>query len=206
MDVKFRKFKLCDLCRLVSLLDKEWELGDRESSFGRKVYSLIYAMEVLKGSNVLLSYTVNGSPIGFVGYGSTSFSLKNAPLKLLATFLEKLFWMIPFLKNKVSNKLYYWSYDYLPINLKNYFDSELSMLILDDVYRGKGLGKIMFFKICKMASENGYKKMKIYTDNASNWKFYLKNGCRKKLEKEIFFCDGDSERVFVLEKDLEKKG
>ena len=59
-------------------------------------------------------------------------------------------------------------------------DSEIMLLILDERFRGKGIGKELVDRFAKAARDAGAKKMSVYTDDqASNWKFYERYGFRR---------------------------
>ncbi len=76
-------------------------------------------------------------------------------------------------------------YDYTPTQLENYFDGEISLLIIDKSYRGKGIGKKMINKIFECAKEDNMKNIEILTDESCNFKFYEYCGCKKVYEKII---------------------
>ena len=100
------------------------------------------------------------------------------------------------------------NYDYVPKNLKNYFDGEVSILLVDKNYRGKGIGKKILLDVFELAKNDGMKNLKIETDESCNYKFYEILGCRKKYETIIGNKENDklensySEKAFIYEKKL----
>lgn len=91
----------------------------------------------------------------------------------------------PFVKNKKGLEKYNNNYDYTPKDLKNYFDGEISILILDSIYRGKGIGKKMLLQVFEYAKNDNMKNIEILTDESCNYKFYEICGCHKIFEKVI---------------------
>ena len=50
-------------------------------------------------------------------------------------------------KTKKALDEYNKNYDYIPEELKNYFDGEISILIVDKEYRGKKIGKNYYISL-----------------------------------------------------------
>ena len=88
------------------------------------------------------------------------------------------------LKKKAIYK-YNNDYDYTPKELANYFDGEISILILNSNYRGKGIGKKMLSQVFEYAKNDNMKNIQILTDESCNFKFYEACGCNKIYEKVI---------------------
>lgn len=105
-------------------------------------------------------------------------------------------------------KTYENNYDYLPKELENYFDGEVSILIVDKDYRGKNIGKKLLFEIFKLAKKDNMKNLQILTDESCNFKFYEKCGCEKIYETMVKnqeygkLGNISSERAFIYEKRL----
>jgi len=56
-------------------------------------------------------------------------------------------------------------------------DAEIMLLLLDEKYRGKGIGRELVDRFASAARGHGAKKMSVYTDDqASNWRFYESYG------------------------------
>lgn len=98
------------------------------------------------------------------------------------------------------------NYSYTPKELENYFDGEISIIIVDKKYRNTGLGKEMILKIFDEAKNHNMKNLQILTDESCNYKFYENVGCVKVYEKTILNgepnkCgDSKSEIGFIYEK------
>ena len=126
------------------------------------------------------------------------------------------------IKDRIKNKLhksksikkldafkeYEMNYDYVPKNLKNYFDGEVSILIVDKNYRGKRIGEKLLLDVFELAKNDGMGNLKIETDESCNYKFYESLGCQKKYETIIGNNENDklenpySEKAFIYEKKL----
>lgn len=59
-------------------------------------------------------------------------------------------------------------------------DAEIMLLVLDERFRGKGIGKQLVDRFVNAAKNAGAKRVSVYTDDqASNWRFYERYGFRK---------------------------
>ena len=112
------------------------------------------------------------------------------------------------IKNLEALKEYEHNYNYVPKELKNYFDGEVSILIVDEDYRGKKIGKKLLLEVFELAKKDNMKNLQIMTDESCNYKFYENLGCKKVYEtivenKEIGqIGNGYTEKAFIYEKKL----
>ena len=112
------------------------------------------------------------------------------------------------IKNLKAFKEYESNYNYIPAELKNYFDGEISILIVDEDYRGKKIGKKLLLDVFELAKKDNMKNLQIVTDESCNYKFYEKLGCQKVYEtiiknREIGqLGNGCTEKAFIYEKKL----
>lgn len=59
-------------------------------------------------------------------------------------------------------------------------DAEIMLLLLDEEYRGRGIGRELVDRFARAAKESGAKRMSVYTDDqASNWGFYERYGFKR---------------------------
>jgi GNAT superfamily N-acetyltransferase len=59
-------------------------------------------------------------------------------------------------------------------------DAEIMLLLLDESYRGKGIGRDLVDRFADAARKAGSKRMSVYTDDqASNWRFYERYGFKR---------------------------
>ncbi|MGL4739664.1 MAG: GNAT family N-acetyltransferase [Sarcina sp.] len=56
------------------------------------------------------------------------------------------------------------------------FDGEVSFFVVDEIYRGKGIGKILFDAGIEYFKENNMKNFYLYTDSYCNYGFYDHRG------------------------------
>ena len=112
------------------------------------------------------------------------------------------------IKNLEALKEYENNYNYVPKELKNYFDGEVSILIVDKDYRGKKIGEKLLIEVFELAKKDNMKNLQIMTDESCNYKFYENLGCKKVYEtivenKEIGqIGNGYTEKAFIYEKKL----
>jgi len=110
--------------------------------------------------------------------------------------------MLDYLKN----------YDYTPDVLKNYFDGQISILIVDKHYRNKGIGKKIILEVFNLAKGDDIKRMQILSDESCNYRFYEKLGCNKVYECIIENSEPgkvgerSSEIGYIFEKKLMEEG
>lgn len=99
-------------------------------------------------------------------------------------------------------------YNYTPKQLENYFDGEISIIIVDKKHRNTGLGKGLILEIFETAKKDNMKNIQILTDESCNYKFYENVGCVKVYEKTIpnrepSKCgNSEAEIGFIYEKKL----
>lgn len=126
----------------------------------------------------------NGKVIGICGYAKWN-SKKHIIRKKFFHILKTILIWSPLVKDKKAIYKYNNDYDYTPEELANYFDGEISILILNSNYRGKGIGKKMLSQVFEYAKNNNMRNIQILTDESCNFKFYEACGCNKVYEKVI---------------------
>lgn len=197
--------KLKEMRTVVDLLDKEWDLGKTPSKARGKICAWIYLFEILEESETVIIEKYNNKVIGICGYAKWG-SKKHLIKKKFYTLLKKILIHSSFIKDKKAVIKYSEDYDYTPKEMRNYFDGEISILIVDENFRGKGIGKKLLTKVFELASEDNMKNIQILTDEACNYKFYEKLNCKKIYEKiipngEPGKCGNiSSEKGFIYEK------
>lgn len=176
------KFK--DMKQAVALLYKEWNLGKKESGATGNICAWIYLMEILSETEQFVIYKEKNKLIGFGGYSNTN-SKRHFIRKKIYEFIGKQLYRSKDIKDINGLKQYYDNYDYTPKEMNNYFDGELSILIVDEVYRGKGIGQKILTKVFELARNDGMKNIQILTDDSCNYKFYELQGCDKVYETVV---------------------
>ena len=89
------------------------------------------------------------------------------------------------IKDKDALLNYDETYDYVPKELKNYFDGELSILILDKKARSKGIGKKLLTDIFTLAKKDDLKNLQILTDDSCSYYIYEATGCKRVFDTTI---------------------
>ena len=199
---------LIEMKQSVNMLYDEWDLGKTPSHSKGKVCAWIYLFEILEETEKMVIEKDNGKVIGICGYAKWK-SKKHIIRKNFFHILKILFIKSPKVKDKKAIYKYNKDYDYTPKELNNYFDGEISILIVDKNYRGKGIGKKMLSQIFEYAKNDHMKNIQILSDESCNFKFYESCGCNKIYEKIINNGEPDkcgnisSEIGYIYEKRFE---
>ena len=148
--------KLSEMKQAVELLANEWDLGKISSKAKGNVCAWIYLLEILEETEKMVIEKDNGKLIGFCGYAKWN-SNKNIIKKKFYHIIKVILIHSPLIKDKKAIIKYNDDYDYAPDELQEKFDGEISIIILDKNYRGKGLGKKMLEKIFEYAKVRKYR-------------------------------------------------
>ncbi len=170
--------KLNDMKKAVELLENEWNLGAVESGASRRLCAWIYLLEILEETEQFIYYRENDKLLGFAGYSKWN-SKKHILKKKFYTFVKKQLYKSKKIKNVNALMEYEKNYDYVPDNMRDYFDGELSILILDKSYRGRGIGKKLLLDVFKLAKKDNMKNLQILTDESCSYQVYESVGCKK---------------------------
>lgn len=173
--------KYKDMKQAVKLLGNEWNLGKKESGATNNICAWIYLMEILKETEQFVYYKENGKLLGFAGYSKNS-SKKKLLKKKFYTFIKNRLYKSKSIKDLNALHEYEKNYDYMPEDLKNKFDGEISMLIIDTNLRGKGIGKKLLLDLFELAKKDNVKNLYIYTDDSCSYHIYETLGCKKIYE------------------------
>ena len=174
-----------EMKQAVEILDKEWNLGKKESGAEGNICAWIYLMEILEESEKIIFYKENGELIGFCGYAKWN-SKKHLLRKKLAKMIKNKLMNSKKIKNKEAIKKYYENYGYYaPKDIETKFDGEISILIVKEEEQNRGIGTKLLSEVFKLAKEDGLKKIQILTDESCNHKFYEKCNCKIVYETKI---------------------
>lgn len=193
--------------QIVDMLYKEWDLGKTASKARGKTCAWIYWFEILNEAEQIMIEKNERNVIGVCAYSkwnSKKYIIRKKVYGLLKWLLLHSF----FVKNKDAMYKYDNDYDYLPKELENYFDGEITILIVDKKYRGKQIGKKLLNKVFEMAASDHMANIQILSDESCNYKFYENLGCQKVYEKIIPNGEPDkhgnitTEKGFIYEKKL----
>jgi GNAT superfamily N-acetyltransferase len=197
-----------EMKQAVRMLSKEWNLGKKEAEADNDICAWIYLFDILQESEKIIKYKEGSNLIGFCGYSKDSSTNHKFQKKIYGYIKNKLY-KSKSIKNLKAFKEYESNYNYIPDNLNNYFDGEVSILIVDDAYRGKKIGEKLLLEVFELAKKDNMKNLQIVTDESCNYKFYERLGCKKVYEtivenKEIGqLGNGYTEKAFIYEKKLE---
>lgn len=200
--------KLRDMKEAVRLLESEWNLGEKESGAPRHLCAKIYLMSILEETEQFVYYRENGKLLGFAGYSNNN-SKKHFVRKRFYFLIRKCLYKSKKIKDLNGLKQYEDNYYYVPDELKDYFDGEVSMLIVDKSLSGKGIGKTLLLEVFRLAKADNMKNLQILTDESCSYGFYEKLGCQKVYETVVQNMEygklGNklSEIGFIYEKKLE---
>lgn len=198
-----------EMKQAVKLLSKEWNLGKKESGATNDICAWIYLLDILEESEKIVKYKDKNKLIGFCGYSKDG-SKKHLIRKVFYRIIKNKLFKSKNIKNVDALKAYYDNYDYTSEKLKNYFDGEVSILIVDKNYRGRKIGKKLLLNIFELAEKDDMKNLKILTDESCNYKFYENLGCKKVYETIVEnkengkLGDNLKEKAFIYEKKFNK--
>ena len=196
-----------EMKQAVKILANEWNLGKRESGATGDVCAWIYLFSVLEESERIVIYKDGRKLIGFAGYSKRNSKKHLLNKKIYGTIKNKLY-KSKDIKDLNALKEYENNYDYLPQELKDYFDGELSILIVDKDYRGKDIGRKLLQEVFTLANKDNMKNLQILTDESCNYKFYENCGCEKIYETIVKNQEYGKlgktlkEKAFIYEKKL----
>lgn len=199
--------KYSEMKQAVKLLTNEWNLGKKESGATGDICAWIYLFSVLEESEKIITYKDENKLIGFAGYSKNN-SKKHLLKKKIYRIIKNKLYKSKDIKDLNALKQYENNYDYLPQEFKDYFDGEVSILILDKNYRGKNIGKNLLLQVFELAKKDNMKNLQILTDESCNYKFYESCGCEKIYETIVRNQEygklgkASNEQAFIYEKKL----
>ena len=155
--------KTSEMRQVVNLLYYEWDLSKKSSQAKGKICAWIYLFEILEESEMIILEKDNKKVIGICGYSKWN-SKKNILKKKLYSVLKNILIHSPLIKNKSVIYKYFSNYNYTPKEMKDYFDAEISILIVDKDYRGNKIGKNLLMNTFKLAKIDNINKLKNLTD------------------------------------------
>ncbi len=167
----------------------------------------IYLFDILEESETIIKYKDGNRLVGFCGYSKNS-STKYKLRKKFYKFIKNRLYKSKSIKNLKAFKQYETNYNYTPKNLENYFDGEVSILIVDKDYRKRRIGKKLLLDVFKLAKNDNMVNLQIVTDESCNYKFYENLGCKKIYETVIKNKESNKlgnayqEKAFIYEKKL----
>ena len=176
--------KIWDFPQAIDLLYKEWDLGKTSSKATGRVCAWRYLMCILEESEEIIVYKENKKIIGFCGYAKWK-SKKHFIKKKFYHFIKELLTLSPKIKDKKALKSYMENYESIPQELKGRFDGEISILLVDKYYRGKGYGKKLLQEVFELVKNDEIKNLQIITDESCNYEFYDKLNCQKVCEMTV---------------------
>ena len=142
--------------QVVMLLSKEWNLGKRVCGATNNICAWIYLMGILEETEQFVYYKENGKLLGFAGYSNKS-SKKHILKKKIYKFIKNKLYKSKSIKDIDALHQYENNYDYMPENLKEKYNGEITMLILDSSLRGRGIGKKMLSDVFELAKKDNMK-------------------------------------------------
>lgn len=199
--------RLRDAKQIVNMLATEWDLGKKSSGGIGNINAWIYFCDFMADTEKIVIERKYKQVIGICGYAKWN-SKKHLIRKKFYSVIKKILINSKNIKNKQALLTYYKNYNYTPKKLENYFDGEISIIIVNKKYRGLGIGKKMILEIFEYAKKDDMKNLRILTDESCNYKFYENIGCNKIYEEKVYNYEPNkcgesiSEIGFIYEKKL----
>ncbi len=176
--------RLSEIRQAVTLLDNEWELGEVDTRTNGRVCAWLYLLEILAESEKIVVATVDKRVVGFAGYAKWNSENKKIRKKLYQ-ICRSIILYSPLVKNREALVRYNDNYDYVPAKMAEALEGEVSILLVDEEFRGRGLGKRLLSEVFELARKDGMRNIQILTDESCNFHFYERMGCEKYYETEI---------------------
>lgn len=199
-----------EMKQAVKLLYDEWNLGKRECGATTDICAWIYLIQVLEESEKIVTYKEKDKLIGFCGYSKNS-SKKYFFRKMFYRILRNILYKSKDIRDLKALKEYEKNYTYVPKELENYFDGEISILLVDKNYRGKNIGKKLLLEVFDLAKKDNLKNIQVLTDESCSYGFYEKCGCEKIYETVVEnkeygkLGNVTSEKGFIYEKKFKER-
>lgn len=178
------RMRLSEMRQAVTLLDEEWELGQEASRTSGRVCAWLYLLEVLAESEKIVVAKIGNEVVGFAGYAKWGSKNRRIQKKFYEWWRKAILYS-PAVKDRDELIRYNDNYDYVPARMAAELEGEVSILLVDAKYRGKGLGKKLLDDIFRLAKADGMRNLQILTDESCNFHFYEKMGCEKHYETVI---------------------
>lgn len=169
LNITIRDTVKWDIATLESLLADQWNLGASSSGYSKEVCAHIYALGILAISNELHTIVIGNTIAGFTGI-----EIPDGTDKAFTGYQGEFETQLAN-HNKLAS--YYTAYTYNESPIKS--DCELSILILDKIHRGKGIGALALNHVFSRAIELGRHTMVINTDTSCTYSVYERAGCIK---------------------------
>lgn len=196
-----------EMKQAVKLLSNEWNLGKKECGATGDICAWIYLFSILEESEKIITYKEGKKLVGFSGYSKNN-SKKHLFKKKCYTIMKNKLYKSKNIKDLKALREYEDNYDYLPKELENYFDGEVSILLVDKNYRGRSIGKKLLLEVFNLAKKDNMRNLQILTDESCNFNFYESCGCKRIYETIVRnqeygkLGNISSEKAFVYEKKL----
>ena len=144
--------------QIVDMLYEEWDLGKKKSNAKGKICAWIYWFETLSDAEQIVLEKDNKKVIGLCAYSKWN-SKKHLLRKKLYSAVKKILINSNLIENKKAMYEYLNDYNYTPKQLENYFDGEISIIIVDKKHRNTGLGKELILEIFEIAKKDNMKNI-----------------------------------------------
>lgn len=188
-----------EMKQAVSMLHKEWNLGNVESKAEGDICAWIYLLNILKRSERVLTCKEGGRLLGFAAYSNEK-NGKNTFRKKLCELAVRRLYKSPKIKDLAALKTYEENYDYMPDYLKGSFGGEVTILMVDEACRGKKIGKKLMLEIFEAARGEGIKSLYLLTDESCGYEFYDSLGFKCVYETTADSADPANPEVIITEK------
>lgn len=189
MDIKYEQMTKKDHKDIKRLITEAWFADYTFKDFYIKLYASGYLNMYLAHADYKMVAKDGDKVVGFIfgNYKKPSFFVRlKAKFKLFIYFIIMLFSFpgrrgikITYITKKVNDKL-----------IKPYkkeLKNELVLFIVDSNYQGYGIGSTLEKMFCSYLKERNVKKVHLYTDTYSNYKYYEKRNYIRLGEETVDF-------------------
>lgn len=181
-----RPLKKQDFLPLLKIIRYTWKFDDFSSPQIAQKLSKYYLYSYLSDQTDILVAEILGKTVGIIM--GKNISKYKIPRQYALQLLYIKFCLLFSKEGRAALKVYK-GIEKLDNTLlsrtKQQYDAELSFFVVDEAYRGKGIGKTLYQNMINLMKKENLKNFYLYTDTESTYKFYEKRGM--KLQHQINF-------------------
>lgn len=197
MKVKYRELHPSDYNQIARLIIHTWKFDN----FCNKPnviqhFGLSYLFKCMSNQTYNRVAVINGNIAGIIigadhrkKVNNLYYNLRYIYQIILCTFSKEL--------RSNSNTLFEYSknMDDMYSNIEIKLDAEINLFIVDEKYRGLGIGKNLYHNLIQHFKDTNISTYYLHTDTACNYKFYLHQGMEILSEKKTSLCYSGEENI-----------
>lgn len=187
-NIVFREIDERDYENLEKIICKTWEFDKDCTEKTAVILSKAYLSNCLKNQTYTEVAIVDGNVAGVIVGRNTKKLNMNFKIRI-----RKFFSVLKLKLTREGRRVVEIKSEVDSINKKllkksKYdYGGEIPLFIMDEKYRGFGIGKSLFKDMLKFMGKDNVKSLYLYTDTDCNYKFYEKQGMKRRKES-MYSC------------------